>query len=132
MLHCSEELVDVYTSNFLTCKWDLEWNQVYLIPQEIQDAFILHLVPEFTTLHNSMLSLLLGWDTNGMKILTTKAREYMATVKSNQERNKIQCEISKKESEAKSTNKKEKPTIPAPGRGGSERGGGGGRSPLEP
>eukprot|EP00957_Ditylum_brightwellii_P070538 5359428-Ditylum_brightwellii.AAC.2 len=59
----------------------------------------------------SMTSLPSGWDTADMEILTTTAREYLATIISNRERNKQQRKIAKSENASKNKKDKKKTTA---------------------
>eukprot|EP00957_Ditylum_brightwellii_P202422 15330101-Ditylum_brightwellii.AAC.1 len=52
-----------------------------------------------------------GWDTTDMEILTTTAREYLATIVSNRERNKQQREIAKSENASKNKKDNKKTTT---------------------
>eukprot|EP00957_Ditylum_brightwellii_P067365 5114105-Ditylum_brightwellii.AAC.1 len=72
------------------------------IPSKIREIFILSLGAESTAIHNNMHSLPTGWDITNMENLTTKAREYLATIVSNREHNKQQWEIIKNETVNKS------------------------------
>eukprot|EP00957_Ditylum_brightwellii_P065691 4982585-Ditylum_brightwellii.AAC.1 len=58
-----------------------------------------------------------GWETDHIERLTTLAREYLATVLSNRERNKLQQEIVKKETSS-STEKKTTDKNPKTWQGG--------------
>eukprot|EP00957_Ditylum_brightwellii_P198793 15152480-Ditylum_brightwellii.AAC.2 len=52
-----------------------------------------------------MSSLPDGWETTNIELLTTLAREYLATILSNREHNKQQREISKKKTSSTSEKK---------------------------
>eukprot|EP00957_Ditylum_brightwellii_P040544 3068337-Ditylum_brightwellii.AAC.1 len=74
-----------------------------------------------------MAALPYGWHTENINTLTTLACEYLATVLSNRERNKLQQELAKNETKmtTKTDTNKDRPS------GGTQGGTGGGRNDLQ-